>query len=401
MRISFSKIEPTSGHKMTHLRPDDFESLDGCPVCSSQAAERIVRIEGVDGSVANEVSFCDRCEHTYLSRRPSPEWYQGYYSDEWDNSSGETRKRVGFKERLKTMLRAVKNYNGRNLIHYYDSRSQSADVKAMKIIPMLTGVATNDNYGLVPDPKVRSVLDVGCGLGDALILFQRLGLRTTGVEASRYRARFCRERGLDVHHCELDDFSKIRSLPDAPFDLVYSAHVFEHILSPTKHLREIAVVLRDGGYLYIEVPNVTEGEGLFKFSHSVTHCHAFSLASAIRMVSLAGFNVVRVKCGYTLHILAVKESKRQFDVRGTATRASLTRGLESVAVGSAADVQVAFDHKQMRIQEFGTSRILFEDSVHLCREPSTMRGWPATIEAAEPHIAIQWPLIAPVWVKQQ
>lgn len=96
-----------------------------------------------------------------------------------------------------------------------------------------------------------TVLDVGCGSGEALDVARQRGWSGVGVEpveASAERARSC---GLAVRTGTLAD----ADLPAASFDLVGAWHVLEHIMDPVAFLSELAGYARPGGLVAVEVPN--------------------------------------------------------------------------------------------------------------------------------------------------
>jgi SAM-dependent methyltransferase len=94
-------------------------------------------------------------------------------------------------------------------------------------------------------------LDVGCGTGDRLVAFQSQGFETFGVETSDsadYAERFMK---LDVRKGDLLS----ARFPDQFFDLVTLYHVLEHTHNPLRVCREIHRVLKESGFLVIQVPN--------------------------------------------------------------------------------------------------------------------------------------------------
>jgi SAM-dependent methyltransferase len=95
----------------------------------------------------------------------------------------------------------------------------------------------------------QRVLDVGCGQGIALDIFQRLGLRAVGITLGADLLT-CRARGLDVHPMDQNfmDFN------DGEFDLLWCRHVLEHSVAPAFTLSEYRRVTRPNGLVYIEVP---------------------------------------------------------------------------------------------------------------------------------------------------
>jgi len=93
------------------------------------------------------------------------------------------------------------------------------------------------------------VLDVGCGQGLALQLFQEAGLSATGIGIGS-DVRVCQARGLDVREM---DFSALE-FEDRQFDLVWCRHALEHSIFPAFMLSELHRILKPGGLLYAEVP---------------------------------------------------------------------------------------------------------------------------------------------------
>ena len=104
--------------------------------------------------------------------------------------------------------------------------------------------------GLFGRSKI-SVLDVGCGNGGFLSLLLRVGYDVQGTEMAPER-----------HFVENAILEKIckKDLPDCgfsekKFDAVTMWHSLEHIDNPERYLREAKRVLKDEGFLIIEVPN--------------------------------------------------------------------------------------------------------------------------------------------------
>jgi SAM-dependent methyltransferase len=95
------------------------------------------------------------------------------------------------------------------------------------------------------------VLDIGCGTGDRLDVFRNKGFETYGVETSD-SANYAREHlNLDVSKGDLFSIS----FPDRFFDIVTLYNVLEHTHNPTKVCNEIHRILKDDGFLVIQVPN--------------------------------------------------------------------------------------------------------------------------------------------------
>jgi SAM-dependent methyltransferase len=95
------------------------------------------------------------------------------------------------------------------------------------------------------------VLDIGCGTGDRLDVFRNKGFATYGIETSD-SADYAREH-LRLEVSKGDLFSA--RFPDRFFDLVTLYNVLEHTHHPSRVCNEIHRILKDDGFLIIQVPN--------------------------------------------------------------------------------------------------------------------------------------------------
>lgn len=100
---------------------------------------------------------------------------------------------------------------------------------------------------LAPGPK--RILDIGCGQGVALEVFQAAGHDALGIALGEDVA-ICRAKGLNAVEMSM----AFLDFPEGDFDLVWCRHAIEHSVSPLFTLTEIHRVLRPGGLVYVEVP---------------------------------------------------------------------------------------------------------------------------------------------------
>jgi SAM-dependent methyltransferase len=102
-------------------------------------------------------------------------------------------------------------------------------------------------------PQAR-VLDVGCSAGQLLGAMKEMmpGWRAEGLESAPAAVEAGRARGRDIFLGTLD------RAPFAPesFDFVVLNHVIEHVPDPAAMLRGAARLLRPGGSIYVETPNI-------------------------------------------------------------------------------------------------------------------------------------------------
>jgi len=94
-------------------------------------------------------------------------------------------------------------------------------------------------------------IEIGCSTGEMLAT-ARASFTVMGVEADERNIRAARARGLDVFSGTLCD----ARFPDRHFDAAAMYHVIEHVPSPRGELRELHRIIKPGGWLILETPNI-------------------------------------------------------------------------------------------------------------------------------------------------
>ncbi|RJQ51098.1 MAG: methyltransferase domain-containing protein [Desulfobacteraceae bacterium] len=94
------------------------------------------------------------------------------------------------------------------------------------------------------------VLDIGCGQGLALEMFEERGLAVTGITLDDEDLSTCRLKG----HTVLRKDQSFLEFDDESFDLIWCRHCLEHSIMPYFTLSQFYRVLKPSGYIYIEVP---------------------------------------------------------------------------------------------------------------------------------------------------
>jgi SAM-dependent methyltransferase len=178
-------------------------------------------------------------------------------------------------------------------------------------------------FGAVLGDGAARVLDVGCGDGrflDVMRLAFGPRLETHGIDMDDEAVAFARANGHRVATGTIES----AAYPDASFDLVYVSHVIEHLASPRAFLGTCRRLLKPGGAVHIETPNLDCAEArLFRRRywggyHFPRHWHLFTPASLSRLAAACGLEVRRISYGlspvfwnWTVHhVLAARPAMR-------------------------------------------------------------------------------------------
>lgn len=136
--------------------------------------------------------------------------------------------------------------------------------------------------------KNMKMLEPGCGRGEFLLNFQKLGLDVTGVDISEEATEF--SHPFEVKICDIEN----QKLPfdENTFDVVYSKSFIEHLYYPERYLKEAFRVLKPGGILLTLVP---DWESQYKtYFDDFTHRTPFTIISLNDAYKMYGFKDVNV-----------------------------------------------------------------------------------------------------------
>jgi ubiquinone/menaquinone biosynthesis C-methylase UbiE len=90
--------------------------------------------------------------------------------------------------------------------------------------------------------------------------------------------------------------ARIESLKFAAgtFDVIHSCHTIEHLAHPSRVLKDHARILKSGGLLLLDAPNIalTQAEDIVEEWFVDKHLYHFSARTLTRMVEAAGFEII-------------------------------------------------------------------------------------------------------------
>lgn len=234
---------------------DELEWVRHCPVCGS-AKRRILydglrdRLFGAPGLWA--LWSCLSCGAAYLDPRPTRSSIGRAYARYYTHQVEESREDLGDLGLWRRLRRASTNgYLNRRFGTDYRPASRLAGF-LVQFVPWKRHQL--DALGRhLPRPRPgQSLLDVGCGNGAFLDLARRAGWQVMGVEPDPTAAAIARARGLDVRLGQIEFLDGMAE----GFDVVTLSHVIEHVHDPIALLERCRVLLRPGGWLWIDTPNL-------------------------------------------------------------------------------------------------------------------------------------------------
>ncbi len=133
------------------------------------------------------------------------------------------------------------------------------------------------------------ILEVGSGIGCSVKQLQLAGYPAEGIEPDQGFQRYSRAfLHAPVKRASLYD------LPPLPrYDLVLLVHVIEHFCSPRRALETIARLLRPGGRVYVECPNLAAPFARPDRLFHKAHIFNFNPATLTGLAARAGFELER------------------------------------------------------------------------------------------------------------
>jgi 2-polyprenyl-3-methyl-5-hydroxy-6-metoxy-1,4-benzoquinol methylase len=200
-----------------------MENATRCPVCDSSdltvhidAAEGVLTSAAI-GSSRDDVSFgrvirCQTCRFAFCQRRPS-------------------------EDELASLYREMD-------VRVYEAETRGRKRTAEVEVAIVERHAT-----------VGRILDVGCASGAFLCAARDHGWETVGVEPSPIladRATAALGNRGRIMPCTLQE----AGLPLASFDVVTLWDVLEHVPDPCGFLSACATLVREGGHVFANVPNL-------------------------------------------------------------------------------------------------------------------------------------------------
>jgi len=275
---------------------DGIESVSNCPVCGAGARELLYE------RLSDQVFFCapgmwnmyrcELCASVYLNPRPTQETIGLAYQHYFTHYEAPGFSDLNFQKKIRLILaNGYRNYR-------FGTRDFPASMLGILAVSLMPNGRALLDAGMRHLPKKGTnnrLLDVGCGNGTFLLRARSAGWEVVGVDFDRMAIKMALSQGLDAR---LGGVEVIESTGER-FDVITLSHVIEHVHYPVEVLKACYRLLKPGGILWLETPNIaSEGHRLFGASwrglEPPRHLVLFTLESMRNAIKCAGFSNLKV-----------------------------------------------------------------------------------------------------------
>lgn len=148
-----------------------------------------------------------------------------------------------------------KYYESVNYISHTDAKKKLID----KIYQSVRNYTLKRKLKLINslNSEEKTILDIGTGTGDFLLICKKNGWRVTGIEPNK-KARELAEKKLDANL-----FIQTSSLSNKKYDIITLWHVLEHVPNLNEYISNLKKLLKSNGTLLIAVPNYKSFDALY------------------------------------------------------------------------------------------------------------------------------------------
>jgi SAM-dependent methyltransferase len=235
-----------------------------CPACREALVAVCSLVGQTEPPQVMRIGACQGCGYIGYIDRPSDGWIADFYATEWDSHIAHDASWV---------------------------KAQPSIMTERKSSRRLAGMAA----GQLPADKSRPALEIGCGYGNVLRhLREEAGFsHVVGVEHSPHRARAVTSAWdipVVVGPFESDQVQE-QLRHHAPFSLIVSHHVFEHVVDGDAFIARAGELQKEGDYLVLAMPDVA-GEHAGYITFYPPHLHSYSKKSIENLLNRHGYTVM-------------------------------------------------------------------------------------------------------------
>lgn len=186
-----------------------------------------------------------------------------------------------------------------NYYAYHEGENENAFIKRFR--DRMEGAKVRRYQALLGSDSAE-IVDVGCGDGRLLNILRRLGSKRwnlAGIELDDSAAASAKDAGFEVQQGDFEGLDV--SSWSGRFDLALMHHMLEHTRDPRAVVRKVRGLLRPGGFVSIETPELRGWDfDLFKKRywggyHTPRHFYLFDRDTLTRLLEEEGFEVFSVR----------------------------------------------------------------------------------------------------------
>lgn len=111
--------------------------------------------------------------------------------------------------------------------------------------------------------KGKTILDIGCGTGELLSYFKKMGWDTMGIEPNPSARKFAK----NTYQLEVFEEENLDKLKENSFDVISMWHVLEHVPDLQGRIEQVKNLLRKDGLLIIALPNIESPDAVKYGTH--------------------------------------------------------------------------------------------------------------------------------------
>jgi SAM-dependent methyltransferase len=152
------------------------------------------------------------------------------------------------------MAAPTKSEINKHECEFYAKFCEATSVDSVMVEPAFAAPTALENRYILRklgSLKGKAVLDVGCGFGEASVMFAKLGARVTATDLSPENLEFTRRlaRHHDVSVETILGEAESLDFPREAFDVVYVANCIHHISDRQRFYEQVHSCLRPGGVM--------------------------------------------------------------------------------------------------------------------------------------------------------
>ncbi len=186
-------------------------------------------------------------------------------------------------------------YESENYISHTDSKESFID----KLYQIVKKIALQNKLKLINSFKTtqKTILDIGCGTGDFLLMCKKNGWNVTGVEPN-IKAKKIANKKLSLTNSQAL-YSELKEINSQKFDVITLWHVLEHVPDLEPYLLKIKAMLKPNGILIVAVPNYKSYDAFYYKQFWAAfdvprHLWHFSKTAIRKLFSIQKMKVVNV-----------------------------------------------------------------------------------------------------------